>query len=93
MYQLIYLYIITYHYYIYNNGQSIIYNNNIIIIINNIYYVWNNNDLYFCDINEIYLLHVDDGRVLKALNTRSPESRDNVGQVIVSDVQVLRFGK
>lgn len=38
-------------------------------------------------------LLVDDGRVLKALNSRAPESRDNVGQVIVSDVQVLRFGK
>ncbi|KAG5320912.1 SEM1A protein, partial [Acromyrmex heyeri] len=35
----------------------------------------------------------DDGRVLKALNTRAPESYDNVGQVIVSDVQVLKFGQ
>lgn len=39
------------------------------------------------------LLHADDGRVLKALNTRAPETRDNVGQVIVSDVQVLKYGK
>jgi len=39
------------------------------------------------------LLHADDGRGLKALNTRAPESHDNVGQVIISDVQVLRFGK
>jgi semaphorin 6 len=45
------------------------------------------------EINEIDLLHADDGRILKALNTRAPETRDSVGQVIVSDVQVLKFGK
>lgn len=69
------------------SGQSIIINDIYI------YYICNNNDLYFCEINEIYLLHTDDGRVLKALNTRAPESYDNIGQVIVSDVQVLKFGK
>ncbi|XP_071560925.1 semaphorin-1A isoform X1 [Temnothorax nylanderi] len=42
---------------------------------------------------DILYIGTDDGRVLKALNTRAPESRDNVGQVIVSDVQVLRFGQ
>lgn len=49
--------------------------------------------IYICKINEINLLHTDDGRVLKALNTRAPETRVNVSQVIVSDVQVLKFGK
>lgn len=43
--------------------------------------------------NEINFLHVDDGRVLKALNTRAAETRNNVGQVIISDVQVLKFGE
>lgn len=34
----------------------------------------------------------DDGRVMKALNTRSPVSRNDSNQVIVSDVQVLKYG-
>lgn len=34
----------------------------------------------------------DDGRVMKALNTRSPVTRNESNQVIVSDVQVLRYG-
>ncbi|KYQ46773.1 Semaphorin-1A [Trachymyrmex zeteki] len=42
---------------------------------------------------DILYIGTDDGRVLKALNTRAPESYDNVGQVIVSDVQVLKFGQ
>lgn len=48
---------------------------------------------YSCEINEIVLSCTDDGHVLKALNTRAPETRDQVGQVIVSDVQVLKSGK
>ena len=35
----------------------------------------------------------DDGRVMKALNTRAPNTLNTVGQVIVSDVQVLKYGK
>ncbi|KAG5329524.1 SEM1A protein, partial [Acromyrmex charruanus] len=42
---------------------------------------------------DILYIGTDDGRVLKALNTRAPESYDNVGQVIISDVQVLKFGQ
>ncbi|XP_029677618.1 semaphorin-1A-like isoform X2 [Formica exsecta] len=42
---------------------------------------------------DMLYIGTDDGRVLKALNTRAPETRDSVGQVIVSDVQVLKFGQ
>ncbi|XP_025160638.1 semaphorin-1A [Harpegnathos saltator] len=42
---------------------------------------------------DILYIGTDDGRVLKALNTRAPETRNNVGQIIVSDVQVLKFGQ
>ncbi|XP_043282573.1 semaphorin-1A-like isoform X2 [Venturia canescens] len=42
---------------------------------------------------DILYIGTDDGRVLKALNTRSPDSLTEVGQVIVSDVQVLKYGQ
>ncbi|XP_076623586.1 semaphorin-1A isoform X3 [Colletes latitarsis] len=42
---------------------------------------------------DILYIGTDDGRVLKALNTRAPDSMSNVGQVIVSDVQVLKYGQ
>ncbi|GAB1869784.1 Sema domain-containing protein [Camponotus japonicus] len=42
---------------------------------------------------DVLYIGTDDGRVLKALNTRAPETRVNVSQVIVSDVQVLKFGQ
>ncbi|XP_044018703.1 semaphorin-1A-like [Aphidius gifuensis] len=40
---------------------------------------------------DILYIGTDDGRVIKALNTQAPDSLDDVGQVIVSDVQVLRY--
>ncbi|XP_061927760.1 semaphorin-1A isoform X2 [Apis cerana] len=42
---------------------------------------------------DILYVGTDDGRVLKALNTRAPDSLSNVSQVIVSDVQVLKYGQ
>ncbi|XP_026671409.1 semaphorin-1A-like [Ceratina calcarata] len=42
---------------------------------------------------DILYIGTDDGRVLKALNTRAPDSLSNVSQVIVSDVQVLKYGQ
>ncbi|XP_053991231.1 semaphorin-1A-like isoform X1 [Hylaeus volcanicus] len=42
---------------------------------------------------DILYIGTDDGRILKALNARAPESLSNVGQVIVSDVQVLKYGQ
>ncbi|XP_076224820.1 semaphorin-1A isoform X6 [Nomia melanderi] len=42
---------------------------------------------------DILYIGTDDGRILKALNTRAPDSLSNVGQVIVSDVQVLKYGQ
>ncbi|XP_014234777.1 semaphorin-1A-like isoform X1 [Trichogramma pretiosum] len=42
---------------------------------------------------DILYIGTDDGRVLKALNTRSPVSRNDSNQVIVSDAQVLRYGQ
>ncbi|XP_076383198.1 semaphorin-1A isoform X3 [Megalopta genalis] len=42
---------------------------------------------------DILYIGTDDGRILKALNTRAPDSLNNVGQVIVSDVQVLKYGQ
>ncbi|XP_035741969.1 semaphorin-1A-like isoform X2 [Vespa mandarinia] len=42
---------------------------------------------------DILYVGTDDGRVLKALNTRSPDSVTDVNQVIVSDVQVLKYGQ
>ncbi|XP_063995901.1 semaphorin-1A-like isoform X1 [Diachasmimorpha longicaudata] len=41
---------------------------------------------------DILYIGTDDGRVIKALNTKAPDSLTEVGQVIVSDVQVLRYG-
>ncbi|XP_057320124.1 semaphorin-1A-like isoform X1 [Microplitis mediator] len=42
---------------------------------------------------DILYIGTDDGRVIKALNTKAPDSLAEVGQVIVSDVQVLRYGQ
>ncbi|XP_076651758.1 semaphorin-1A isoform X1 [Halictus rubicundus] len=42
---------------------------------------------------DILYIGTDDGRILKALNTRAPDSLNSVGQVIVSDVQVLKYGQ
>ncbi|XP_012264819.1 semaphorin-1A-like isoform X2 [Athalia rosae] len=42
---------------------------------------------------DILYIGTDDGRVLKALNSLASESRENVSQVIVSDVQVLKYGQ
>ncbi|XP_012285377.1 semaphorin-1A isoform X2 [Orussus abietinus] len=42
---------------------------------------------------DILYIGTDDGRVMKALNTKAPDSRVDVGQVVVSDVQVLRYGQ
>ncbi|XP_074098835.1 semaphorin-1A isoform X1 [Cotesia typhae] len=42
---------------------------------------------------DILYIGTDDGRVIKALNTKAPDSLTEVGQVIVSDVQVLRYGQ
>ncbi|XP_076300986.1 semaphorin-1A isoform X3 [Lasioglossum baleicum] len=42
---------------------------------------------------DILYIGTDDGRILKALNTRAADSLNNVGQVIVSDVQVLKYGQ
>ncbi|CAK9804222.1 SEMA-1A [Anthophora quadrimaculata] len=42
---------------------------------------------------DILYVGTDDGRVLKALNTRAPDSLSNVSQVIISDVQVLKYGQ
>ncbi|XP_015594724.1 semaphorin-1A isoform X2 [Cephus cinctus] len=42
---------------------------------------------------DILYVGTDDGRVVKALNVQAPNSRENVAPVIVSDVQVLRYGQ
>ncbi|XP_051164916.1 semaphorin-1A-like isoform X2 [Leptopilina boulardi] len=42
---------------------------------------------------DVLYIGTDDGRVLKALNTRAPYSRSNAGQNIISDVQVLKHGE
>ncbi|XP_076175638.1 semaphorin-1A isoform X3 [Ptiloglossa arizonensis] len=42
---------------------------------------------------DILYIGTDDGRVLKALNTGALDSLVNVSQVIVSDVQVLKYGQ
>ncbi|XP_066598820.1 semaphorin-1A-like isoform X2 [Prorops nasuta] len=42
---------------------------------------------------DILYIGTDDGRVLKALNTLAPDTTSDVGQVIVSDVQVLKHGQ
>ncbi|XP_031787885.1 semaphorin-1A isoform X1 [Nasonia vitripennis] len=42
---------------------------------------------------DVLYIGTDDGRVMKALNTRSPVSRNDSNQVIVSDVQVLKYGQ
>ncbi|XP_014203594.1 semaphorin-1A-like [Copidosoma floridanum] len=40
-----------------------------------------------------YFNEIHDGRVMKALNTKNPFSRNESNQVIVSDVQVLKHGQ
>ncbi|XP_034934112.1 semaphorin-1A-like isoform X2 [Chelonus insularis] len=42
---------------------------------------------------DILYIGTDDGRVIKAPNIKTPNSTTEVGQVIVSDVQVLRYGQ
>ncbi|XP_046429152.1 semaphorin-1A-like isoform X1 [Neodiprion fabricii] len=42
---------------------------------------------------DILYIGTDEGRVLKALNTQAVNTREKVAQVIVSDVQVLKYGQ